>query len=397
MAIAAVILEFIDGPDRGRMVRIADFGPTLLGRGADVDIRLPAVDSSLSRHQAYIDLSRDGCMLTRVAGSSAVVEVNHTRVDSHCSLGDRDIVRLGSTVIRVGLALTDSTCLICGKTVEDESAAERDEHSDVSTQAHESCVDRLASRGERVDDYEACDQIHADSPAEQLFRVYERSMRRMWALRRLPNASLSSRARTDVQSLLAIRHPNIIRCVRSDIDATGVPFVLMEFGRGGNIAEFVHRGDYSPITALKLIDDALEGLKFLHALGRAHGNLHPGSIVVQREVRGLGTRSRAKLVDIGITNPLRGHLPSTATLRWYPPEHAPGPHEQRDDVYAIGAVLNFLLTRHPIGQMPLDVRCPTKSPQVGSIIERACHRDPAGRFRSAEHLQDALRESSDRL
>src|ERR1700730_11254538 len=98
MAIAAVILEFIDGPEKGRTVSIADFGPTLLGRGGDADIRLPAVDSSLSRHQAYVELSRNGCELLRVSGSSRVVEVNHRDVDSQCTLADGDVVRLGVTV-----------------------------------------------------------------------------------------------------------------------------------------------------------------------------------------------------------------------------------------------------------------------------------------------------------
>jgi hypothetical protein len=412
MAIAAVILEFIDGPEKGRTVSIADFGPTLLGRGGDADIRLPAVDSSLSRHQAYVELSRDGCELLRVSGSNRVVEVNHRDVDSQCTLADGDVVRLGVTVLRVAIVLTDTACIICGKVVEDGSQVDWDDHADVSVRAHEGCVDQVRASHEQFGDYEACERI-GDASTRELYQVYDRKTHRIWVLRRLTDMSSPSHFESNVQQLIAIRHPNIIRCVKGGVDQDGVPFTVTEFARDGNIADFVGRRKSSDM-ALSLIDDVLEALKFLHALGKAHGDLHPRSIVVQRQARGVGIRPRAKLVDVGVTNRLRGDGPPTSKWQWSAPEHSGGDvHDHRDDVYATAAVLYSLLapqllvqagdTGNPsaggsgfIERVPRAAECPTIRPGVASAIDRACHKDPARRFRSAQELQDALRAGSNR-
>ena len=392
MPIAAIVLEVVEGPERGRTVRISEFGPILLGRGIDVDIRLPATDPTLSRHQAYIELTPDGCVLTRVKGSNHVVEVNDSSVDLRCKLADGDVVRFGSTLVRIGLMLTDRTCVLCSKGMENADSLERDEHADISVQAHEHCIHALNPGGESIAGYEACRLL--DPIVSDLYQVFERPTRRIWTLRRLPSVTQSRLFECDLQQLLAFRHPNIIRCIRGNVDESGQPFLVMEYARAGRIDHFIGSGRQRTAVALKLFEDVLEALKFLHAAGCAHSNLHPGSIVIQREACGSGSRRVAKLVDPGTANRLRNDIPSPATLRWYPPERLAGQMAQGDDLFATGAILQFLIARQSGDQAPVAARNPTIPPPIASILDRACHKDPAKRFRSAQQLQDALRETS---
>jgi hypothetical protein len=408
MAIAAVILEFIDGPEKGRAVRIADFGPTLLGRGADSDIRLPAVDSTVSRQQVYIEVSPDSCVLTRVKGSNRVVELNHRDVDYQCNLVDGDVLRLGLTVVRIALALVDTTCLICGKTV-DGSDVDRDDLREVSIHAHELCIDLGRSRHEHFNEYEAC-RLVDEQAAGLLYQVYDRKTRRVWALKQLPGVSQSPRMELAVQRRVAIRHPNIIRCVQRGVDQEGVSFLVTEFASGGSLERFVRRGGHSPRVALQLIDDVLESLKFLHTLGTAHGDLHPASIVVQREPRASGVRIRAKLVDPGIAGDVAPETPESPGSPWRPPEHGLRTCEPQDDIYSAAAILRFMLTRRlpselieigegdcspdsgPADNAPFVGLSPTVRPDLASILDRACHKNPAKRFRSVQQLQDVIRQ-----
>jgi serine/threonine protein kinase len=243
----------------------------------------------------------------------------------------------------VALALTDSACLICGEIVEDESHGDRGDDSDISVHAHENCVDlQIRSNSERFGEYEPIELI-GDRAVGQLYQVYERKTRRIWALKRLTGVSRSNHFESDLQQLLAIRHPNLIKCVQGDVDQNGVPFLVMEFARAGNIADFVDRGDCSPRRALQLIDEVLEALNFLHALGKSHGNLHPRSIVIQREVRGSGVRSRAKLVDLGITSRLRDEIIAVDASQWRPPDRGLAAPDPQDDVYSVAALLSCLL------------------------------------------------------
>ncbi len=385
MAIASCILEFIDGPDRGRTARISNVGRTLVGRGVDVDIRLPAVDSVVSRHQAYIHLSGDGCVLTPIEGANPIIDVNHARLMASRSLEDRDIVRVGSSVLRVGLTLTDSTCVLCGKSVDESAATAHDDNADISARAHEACVDRLEWSRVVVEGGEVGGPINESAATPRY--LYERSTQRMWAIRWLQRGCAEPQS-ADMQALLAIRHPQIMRCVRVGEEGEAL-YVVTELAREGSLADHANRSDRRARTMLPLIDDVLEAVMFLHALGRAHGNVHPHSIVVQREVRGSGSRARAKLVDIGVSGRVRAEIPSATTLKWYPPERALATCDARDDVYAIGMVLSFVLCNPPdhctFSPSRLEQR-------VDAIVQRARHPDPARRFGSAVQLRNALRE-----
>src|SRR4051812_45282921 len=97
MGLTSVILEFIAGPEQGRKVCIAEFRPFLLGRGLDADVRLPAIDTSVSRQQAYIQISPRDCVLTIVAGANLVVRRNDAQIEGQCLLTDGDLLSFGTT------------------------------------------------------------------------------------------------------------------------------------------------------------------------------------------------------------------------------------------------------------------------------------------------------------
>src|SRR5262245_56862545 len=109
LRITGAIVDFFDGPDRGRTARLSE-GRHLIGRGADATIKMPATDQSVSRHQAHLTLSPSGCLLTPVTGASAVTLRNGEPANRECEVWDNDTLRVGQTRLRISLIVAHDRC-----------------------------------------------------------------------------------------------------------------------------------------------------------------------------------------------------------------------------------------------------------------------------------------------
>ncbi len=191
MSIVAIILDFIDGPKRHRE-RIAGFRPLLLGRGEDADLQLPETDLSVSRRQAYLELSPSECVLTMVAGANPVVQRNRTPVAHRCVLKNGDEIRFGQTLLRISFEVQNSECMICNRRVDRGPAEEAEDHPDLSIYAHEHCADSIRSSDLTFGCYEVLEVV-GDGGAGRVYQVYERRTRRVWALKYRTNPGQSRR------------------------------------------------------------------------------------------------------------------------------------------------------------------------------------------------------------
>jgi serine/threonine protein kinase len=422
VSISTLVLEFVDGPEKGRTARISDFRPVLVGRGREAEIRMPASDETLSRRQVYIELSPQYCLLKRIAGSSDVVRVNHKKVDEQCVLTEGDLIRLGTTTLRVALDTSDNRCLFCDAAVEEPAQDGHDDCGDVSVYAHEICIQSDASSEERLGPYELCGVV-ATGAGRPVYRAYERSARRIWAVTRFADERQAQRFAFEICDRQAYRHPGILRYMHANVDQRGIPYVVTEYAREGILAEFCRRlpADVRTSTLVDAMEDVLDTLDFIHQSGRVHGDLTPSSMVVQRTRTFDATnRYQAKLAHPGVEPSSRhdiqsGSRSSTAPVRPFAaPEQLDGRHaDWRSDVYSTGVSMYFLLSgrlpfrfvdddldRLSIEEVRHGERVPLRSwrpdlePLLAQTIDRACHKDPDRRFDSARAFQEGLRRAA---
>ena len=217
----------------------------------------------------------------------------------------------------------------------------------------------------------------------------------------------------------AIEHPNVVPIHFVEVDAEGMPLVVMKRIEGvewgalaGDAAEVERRYGATDLLAwnLGVLMQVLNAVRFAHHRGVIHRDLKPSNVMI-------GDYGEVYLLDWGIAVSLRddgsGRFPlaSEATdLAGTPCYMAPEmlgrsdgpPLSERTDVYLAGAVLHELLT----GRVPHEgsdvisliasvvtsnIALPASVPaEIARVCERALARDPAERYPTAEALRLAI-------
>jgi HD superfamily phosphohydrolase len=117
----------------------------------------------------------------------------------------------------------------------------------------------------------------------------------------------ASTFREEIEVLTRISHPNISRILDSGVcgngRAAGRPFYVMELIEGLPFLEAIHNFKPPATDILRLIDDILEALVFLHGQ-KPRPIMHMDVKSENILVRNIGTRLQAVLVDLGVAKPL---------------------------------------------------------------------------------------------
>ncbi|MEO8551108.1 MAG: serine/threonine-protein kinase, partial [Kofleriaceae bacterium] len=150
-----------------------------------------------------------------------------------------------------------------------------------------------------------------------------------------------------------------------------------------------------------------DALAFTHARGMVHRDINASNVFL------CGELERVVLLDFGIAKRLDAAVPeltasheSVGTPSWMSPEQIRGQRvDVRSDVYAVGALLFFVLTGRPPFQDPspatvqylhLHARRPyashliAVSSRVDDVLRRAMAIDPRARFTDMIALRDAF-------
>lgn len=149
------------------------------------------------------------------------------------------------------------------------------------------------------------------------------------------------------RTLASFRHPNIVRVMRF-FEANKTAYMVMEFVAGQSFTEWVKpRRPLAEKEVLSIINPLLDGLELIHQGGYLHRDIKPSNIFIRED-------SSPVLLDFGSARAVSANTELTAIVTpGYAPfeqSHSHGNQGPWSDLYAIGAVLYWIVT----GQRPVE-------------------------------------------
>jgi serine/threonine-protein kinase len=237
-----------------------------------------------------------------------------------------------------------------------------------------------------------------------------------------------ARARFEIEARAAakLKSKHAVHVFDYGVSNEGLAYIVMEFLEGESLSDaIVSRGPLGPVETAKIIAQAARALSRAHAAGIVHRDLKPDNIYLataEEPVEGLAYV--VKLVDFGIakmfddettadgtSSPMGGPTREgtvIGTPNFMAPEQltmggAPGP---LTDLWSLGActfaamtgrlpfegdVLGDIVLKVCAAPMPAPSKINPKVPNgFDAWFARACCRDPARRFQTADELAQAL-------
>jgi serine/threonine protein kinase len=161
----------------------------------------------------------------------------------------------------------------------------------------------------------------------------------------------------EARIIAALEHPGIVPVHDAGALPDGRLYYTMKLVRGIRLDEWAQ--DHALSERLRLFTRICEPVAFAHANGVVHRDLKPENVMV-------GEFGAVLVMDWGIAG--------VGTPGYMPPEQTRD--DPRSDVYALGAVLRFLLRDLPIPK------------PVAAIIARAMANDAASRYADASAITD---------
>jgi serine/threonine protein kinase len=160
--------------------------------------------------------------------------------------------------------------------------------------------------------------------------------------------------RTEAMRLqnVGVRHTNIVK-IDEVFDANDTSYYVMEYLEGESLGDYVKReGALSENRAMAIILPIVNAVSTLHLNNITHLDIKPDNIMLAHEG---GTTVRPVLIDFGLSKHYDddGNPTSTVNTMGYSEGYAPIEQHSginkfmpRADVYALGAVMFFMLTGH---------------------------------------------------
>jgi serine/threonine protein kinase len=247
-----------------------------------------------------------------------------------------------------------------------------------------------------------------------VFLAHDRELDRPVALKVLNaaagNAEAKARIIAEARITAKLEHPSIVPVHDAGVLPDGRFYYAMKLVRGKRLDEQLHAMKEVP-ERLQLFQKICDAVAFAHAHGFIHRDLKPQNIM-------LGPFGEVLVLDWGVAKQigakqstpvngsdadLAGSQTASGTVIGTPgymaPEQARGGADldERADVYALGAILYFLLTgRAPVSaSLPLDAGTeltpprrfdPTIPRPLDAVCQKALSADRARRYSSASEL-----------
>ncbi len=207
----------------------------------------------------------------------------------------------------------------------------------------------------------------------------------------------------EAQTIGSLSHSSIAQLYDVGHDASGAPFLVMEFVPGNNLEQLLAHSPIPFASAAVWAADLASALSSAHRAGIIHGDVTPSNIRVTDD-------DKVKLVDFGVArfaSQVSGSDRVLGTPAYLSPEQIEGRKQDgRSDLFSLGVVLYEMITGvRPFGGNSLGEVCaqiltanpippsklnPTLPAAFDRIIARCLAKNPDERYQSGNDLARAL-------
>lgn len=198
---------------------------------------------------------------------------------------------------------------------------------------------------------------------------------------------------TEVQALIALTHPNIVRLYDVDLDkAQNIIFFVMEWIDGKDLLGLSkQRGGPLGLGEISHILDCVhKALHFAHSKNVCHCDIKPANIMIRN------ADNEVLLSDFGLAGVMNQQAKGGTPLYMAPEQLRGGSANVRTDIYSVGVTLYQLLSGRPpflnrediLQKSPPPLRQfnSTLSPRLVQVVERALAKNPNERHYSVTEL-----------
>lgn len=247
--------------------------------------------------------------------------------------------------------------------------------------------------------YELADVINSGGFGT-VWRTWDHDEKGWVAVKILHRQHIHDRSRIErffrgARLMAALHHPGIVRVLLEHAQEGTSHYFVMEYIRGGDLAQAVKRGTFSKTEAVQGLIDIGEALAFAHAKGVIHRDVKPGNVL-------LGANRELKLTDFDLVHAVDTtggtRTGAMGTAIYAAPELTIDAKraDSRADIFSLGILGLFILYGRDLPMQAWFAQAPILDqlelpPGLRPIIERACNHDLALRFGSVEEMLDALR------
>jgi serine/threonine-protein kinase len=223
----------------------------------------------------------------------------------------------------------------------------------------------------------------------------------------------------EAKAAAQLRSRHVVQVFDNGTLEDGTPYIAMELLRGESLYARVHRAGPIPlIEAVEILAQACRALGRAHAAGIIHRDVKPDNIFLSQSAD--DDAMVVKVLDFGIAKFAVGPNDHGSTRTgavlgtplYMSPEQARGLKsiDQRTDLYSLGLVAytiftgNLAFSSESFGDLllqictaPLPSLCanaPWLPASMEGWFQRACAREPANRFGTAQEFADSLRMAS---
>lgn len=260
-----------------------------------------------------------------------------------------------------------------------------------------------------------------------VYKAVHRPLNRNVALKMIlagvyPTDEDRGRFRAEAEAIARLQHPNIVQLFEFG-EAGGRPFLTLEYVSGGTLQQRAGDRPQKPISAARVVEVLARAVGYAHARQIVHRDLKPGNVLLAPASHPQDDCEREygtpKLTDFGLAKRMDATHPSlsksvTGTPSYMAPEQVPeglapgtrGAIGPATDVYALGAMLYYLLAGHPPfsgpdwmttllqtvrrDPIPLRILQPEVPRDLDTICLKCLEKEAGRRYPTAEDLADDL-------
>ncbi len=224
----------------------------------------------------------------------------------------------------------------------------------------------------------------------------------------------------EADAIAKLQHPNIVQIFEGG-EHGGLPFFVMEYVEGGNLADRLNGEPQAPRTSAELARTLASTVHFAHQQGIVHRDLNPANFLLQKDESNQDRSGSScthqpsslvpKVADFGLAKHDGPELTDTGELIGTPsymaPEQATGSTVgPAADIWTLAAILYECLTGRPpfrgasqletleqvrtLDAVPPEQLRPGLSRDLSTVCLKCLEKDPKRRYTSAADLADDL-------